>query len=78
MNSYHEVAMLSAQIWGEANAKGEDADSFGLSVAQAYINAYDTLRVFDEDDADAIAYGMAVPGDATSELLRNIATKQAK
>ena len=62
MDSHHELAMLSAQMWGEANAEGADASQFGLKVAQAYASSYDALEAA-EEFADAIAYGIAVPGD---------------
>ena len=76
MNSYHEVAMLSAQMWGEANAEGLPAEGFGAAVAHAYLSAHNVMES-EQEFAEAIAYGIAVPADA-AELLRNIATKQAK
>lgn len=77
MNTHHEIAMLAAQMWGEANAENADPEQFGSNVAEAYASSYDALEAA-EEFGDAIAYGVAMPGDATSELLRNIATKQAK
>ena len=77
MNSHHELAMLSAQMWGEANAEGAQPEHFGACVADAYTSAFTGMESA-EEFADALAYGIAVPGDEASELLRNIATKPAK
>ena len=75
MNSYHEVAMLSAQLWGEANAQVAEPEQFGADVAAAYNSAFSCMEC-EQEFAEAVAYGI-VPADA-AELLRNIATKQAK
>ena len=77
MNSHHELAMLSAQMWGEANAEGADPDGFGAAVADAYTSAYSSMEGA-EEFREAMAYGVAVSPETASDLLRNIATKQAK
>ena len=39
ISRFHEVAMLAAQMWGEANAEGADPGQFGSDVAEAYQGA---------------------------------------
>jgi len=79
MNSHHELAMLSAQMWGEANAESAQPEHFGACVADAYTSAFTGMECGHEF-AEAIAYGVAIPpeGPISNETLMNILTKRAK
>ena len=43
ISRFHEVAMLAAQMWGEANAEGADPGQFGADAAIAYAGAFSCM-----------------------------------
>ena len=66
MNEQHEVAMLAAQMWGEANAQEAEPEQFGVAVAQAYCGADYAMSMECITDAES--------GDALVDIL----SKRAK
>lgn len=53
MENTHELAMLAAQMWGEANAEGADPEQFGSDVAEAYQCAVNSMGYIAGEDYPA-------------------------
>lgn len=59
MDNTHELAMLAAQMWGEANAEGADPEQFGSDVAEAYQGAVNSMEYIAGEDYPADLRGIA-------------------
>lgn len=59
MDNTHELAMLAAQMWGEANAEGADPEQFGADVAETYQAAANSMEYIAGEDYPADLRGIA-------------------
>ena len=59
MENTHELAMLAAQMWGEANAESADPEQFGADVAEAYQSAVNSMEYIAGEDYPADLRGIA-------------------
>lgn len=75
MNQHHEIAMLAAQMWGEANAEGAEPEGFGVDVACAYCGADWAME---SETGLSAPDGVEIDPAAQAGALLDILTKRAK